>query len=157
MVRTFLMEQDWTQWLINEFILKLLLYILTHNWSFFNGSHYPQVQGVAMGTCCALAYTNLFLGGWERKIFANSALGEYGNYVLVWLLYIDDIFIIWTGTSQPKFAVNSHPNTITFLDLQIFKGSENCLATSLYRKETVRNTILQAHSAHQAALIRSTP
>lgn len=29
---------------------------------------YLQIQGIAMGTCCAPSYANLYLGGWERDI-----------------------------------------------------------------------------------------
>lgn len=66
----FLMEQDQTQRAFNELILKCIFFILKHNWIMFKGFYSLQVQGVAMGTCCALAYANLYLEGWEQEIFA---------------------------------------------------------------------------------------
>lgn len=62
MARSFLMEQPHTQWKFNEFLLRLLYHILTHNWFTFRGSHYLQVQGIAMCTCCAHGQANLYLG-----------------------------------------------------------------------------------------------
>lgn len=53
----------------NKLILDLLLFILSNNIFLFGGSHYLQVQGLAMGTKCAPTYANLYLGGWERELF----------------------------------------------------------------------------------------
>lgn len=64
MVGSFLREQERTSWLLNEFILRLLHFILTKNYFTFNGQLYLQTQRVAMGTSCAPAYANLYLGGW---------------------------------------------------------------------------------------------
>lgn len=81
-------------------------------------------------------------------------------------------FLVWTGTQNLldsfiqtinhnsmnlKFTISAHPNQITFLDLTIFKDKENCLATTLFRKETAGNTLLHAESAHPRSLIKSIP
>lgn len=86
--------------------------------------------------------------------------------------YIDDIFIIWTGTPallatfvdtlnqnqfNLKFTVASDLQQITFLDLTNFKDRDNCLASTLFRKQTAGNTLLHADSAHPMALIQSIP
>lgn len=55
----------------NIFVLELLDYILKHNVFQFDSSHYPQVQGVAMGTKCAPSYANLYLGGGKRSFFQD--------------------------------------------------------------------------------------
>lgn len=125
-----------------------------------------------MGTCCAPTYANLYLGGWERYVFSNEQLSSHTNEVLVWLRYIDDIFIIWTGSQQTlasfvdhlnsntfnlKFTYNSDLHKISFLDLTIYKDANLCLATTLYRKETAGNTVLHASSAHPSTLVRSIP
>lgn len=64
-VNGFLQERNHNQWSYNCFITDLLHFILTqtHNVSVFNRSHYLQVQGVGMGTCCAPSCVNLYLGG----------------------------------------------------------------------------------------------
>lgn len=62
-VKEFLRERSNRKWVYSEFILKILEYIWTHNIFTFLGSYFLQVQGVAMGTCCAPSYANLYLGG----------------------------------------------------------------------------------------------
>lgn len=52
----------------NDFLLSALEFILQHNDFTLNGSHFLQVQGVAMGTLCAPLYGNLYLGEWECMI-----------------------------------------------------------------------------------------
>lgn len=47
-IKTFLMEKDHRQWDFRTFVLRLLSYILKHNWLAFLRSHYLQVQGVAV-------------------------------------------------------------------------------------------------------------
>lgn len=111
-------------------------------------------------------------GGWEWNIFSNEVLTSHTGHVLLWLRYIDDIFVIWTGSQQTldtfvdllnnniynlKFTVESNPSKIYFLDLLIFKDQDNCLAATLYRKETAGNTILHLSSAHPNILVRSIP
>lgn len=81
-------------WGYNEFILSFLEYILHHNVFTFNGSHYLQVQGVAMGTCCAPSYANLYPGEWENMFLNDEALSMYTGHLLVWFRYINDIFTI---------------------------------------------------------------
>lgn len=151
-VCTVLYEEPHTKWNYNEFILTLLQFVLTHNWFGFKGSYYLQVQGVAMGTGWAPAYTNLYLGGWEWHIFSDGELSMYTDQVMCWMRYIDDIFLIWMGTPAMliafvetlnrnsfnlRFTLNSSMERITFLDLSIYKDEDNCLSTSLYRKETL--------------------
>lgn len=62
MVQTFLRELDHSQWSFSEFVLRLLDFILTHNWFTFLAVYYLQVQGVTMGMLCPPVYANLYLG-----------------------------------------------------------------------------------------------
>ena len=41
--------------------------ILTLNNFVFNGKSYSEIKGCAMGTICAPAYNNIFMGFFERK------------------------------------------------------------------------------------------
>lgn len=90
-VSSFLQERSRDNNEYNKFILDLLLFELTHNAFLFNGSHYLQVQGVAMGTTFAPSYANLYLGGLED-------MAVYLNQITLWRRYIDDILIFWSGT-----------------------------------------------------------
>lgn len=62
-ISRFLKERGPTFSGLNAFVLQLLSHILTKNVFSFDGSHFLQVQGVAMSTCCAPSYANLYLGG----------------------------------------------------------------------------------------------
>lgn len=91
---------------------------------------------------------------------------------LVWYRYIDDLFLIWTGTSEQllqlvdlfnennlnlRFTVQFDDVQIHFLDLVIIKQLDGTLSTNLYRKPMAGNTLLYATSAHPKPLIRSIP
>ena len=56
----------------------------------FNGDHYLQIAGTAMGTTLAPNYDNLFMDRFERR-----ALDNWNPKPLLWLRFIDDIFMIW--------------------------------------------------------------
>lgn len=129
-------------------------------------------QGVAMGTSCEPSYANLFLGAWERRVFANDAYTPYLQCGLCWYRFIDDIFIIWTGSSKllkefiqilkhiPDnlfFTYTFDDSQIPYLDLKIMKNVEGTLGTDLFRKPTAGNTLLCASSVHPHSLVQSIP
>ena len=47
-------------------ITAFLYLILTLNNFIFNGKHYLQTKGCAMGTICAPTYANIFMGKFEE-------------------------------------------------------------------------------------------
>lgn len=107
----------------------------------------------------ATNYANLFLGFWEKK-FVFSDSNPYFKNVIWWGRYID-IILIWTGSEADLLAFHSYLNNTYanlklsldfshthFLDLKIFKESNGVLNTTIFRKETGRNTILRAASFH---------
>ena len=53
----------------------------------FNGKHYLQTRGTAIGTKMAPSYANIFMDKLEREILDGSPAKPY-----VWWRYIDDIF-----------------------------------------------------------------
>ena len=172
MAGSFLYEQENTSWPLVDFILQLLLFILTKNYFTFNDELFLQTQGVAMGTSCAPAYANLYLGGWERFLNASEMFSRFMDKILLWYRFIDDLFIIWTGSSESllefvqmlnvnefnlRFTVVFDENRVPFLDLVVIKQTDGTLHTDLYRKPTAGNTLLYASSAHPKPLIRSIP
>ena len=70
--------------------------VLKNNIFEFDGEHYLQLQGTAMGTKMAPAYANLFMADIEEDM-QRDLLG-----LLVWRRYIDDIFVI-TDCSNEEF------------------------------------------------------
>ena len=75
-------------------VLRLSELILTLNNFVFNNHNYLQIKGCAMGTKCAPCYANLFMGEFETKCIYP----KIDNFSLLYLRYIDDIFMVWNGT-----------------------------------------------------------
>ena len=125
-------------------------------------------MGYTTGTICASAYANTFMAQFEKQ----HIYPYIKNKSILYLRYIDDIFMIWTGTKQEllifleklnskhktiKFEHNISNSNISFLDMLIYKDKNNTLQTTLYRKPTDQQSYLHAHSDHPKSLKRSIP
>ena len=106
-----------------------------------------------MGTALAPNYANLFMDRFEIK-----ALENWLRKPIIWLRFIDDIFMIWQhGRDElDKFIVylnQIHENTkftsevsthsVNFLDTTVKIDTDNTLYTTLYEKPT--DTYLYLH------------
>ena len=142
--------------------------ILTLNNFVLNSINYLQTMACAMGTLCAPAYANIFMAQFEKQ----HIYPYIKNKSILYLPYIDDIFLIWTGTKQEllmlleklnskhktiKFEHNISNNNISFLDTLIYKDKNNTLQTTLYQKPTDQQSYLHAHLGHPTGLKRSIP
>ena len=98
-----------------------------------------------METKCVPSYTNIFMGMFEENYIYRLILGKFKLY----LSYIDDIFLIWTGTldelnkfiakinqAHPsiKFDFNYSSNSVNFLDTTVKKSFMGELSTT-FKKE----------------------
>ena len=132
--------------------------ILTMNNFVFNDEHFIQQNGTAMGTRMAPAYTNLFMGEFERK-----ALKAYADQPFLWLQYIDDILMVWTHGEEKldnfiTYLNNIHPTikftsersttSIPFLDVNI-QLENGKIETDLYCKPTDKHQYLLHSSSHR--------
>ena len=85
-----------------------------------------------MGTIMAPAYANLFMGRLEETL---KELGK--PHIMLWKRFIDDIFVIWTGSTSEfttymntinqihhtiKFTYELSETELTFLDIILYKG-----------------------------------
>ena len=156
----------------NQFILKLLRFLLTHNYFLFNSRYYLQLNGTAMGSKCAPNFANLFLGWWENTIVFTEQYEHFTNHVLFWGRFIDDVLILWDGTETlfQEFVQNLNQNhigmsftseinseTLTFLDLRISLSPGGRIVTEVYRKPTSTNTLLHWQSYHPPPLKKGIP
>ncbi|KAM4050512.1 uncharacterized protein ACNLHF_016540 isoform 1-T1 [Anomaloglossus baeobatrachus] len=156
---------------LNKFILKLLHFVLTHNFFIFKDQFYLQQRGTAMGADCAPSYANLFLGMWERLVFGEGG-GRLSSHVQCWLRYIDDVLFFWQGTVEQLDEFMGHLNSnnlnikltykhssrcIDFLDINIEVDQSSTIQTSVHRKSTSVNALLHASSAHTPSTIRAIP
>ena len=115
-----------------------------------------------MGTKLAPAYANIFMGKLEQTILSHAPYKP-----LFYKRYIDDILILWPHSEielnnflasmnsfhpSIKFTSDFSHEKITFLDLNIYKGSNflisNKLDVETYIKPTNRQAYIYANSYH---------
>ena len=149
------LRKDRTKDPITPYLLKLVLHSMNFT---FNDEHYLQVGGTAMGTGVAPNYANLFMDRFETK-----ALDGWDKKPLLWLRFIDDIFMIWThgldelqnfikylNEIRPKikFTHEQSEQSIDFLDTTVKIDSDRQLYTTLFEKPTDTHLYLHHTSAH---------
>jgi hypothetical protein len=64
----------------------MLTLVLKNNNLTFDGNHYLQINGTAMGTKIAPSYANIFMGDLEERLILSS-LKQH----LSWFQFIDDV------------------------------------------------------------------
>ena len=121
----------------------------------------------AMGTICAPSYANIFMANFEAK----HIYPYIKEMSLIYLRYIDDIFMIWKGTEAElmtfikdlnekqktiKFDFQVSPRKIAFIGAMLYKDKNN-IQTTLYRKPTDQQVFLHAKSEHPRSLKSSIP
>ncbi|XP_069614259.1 uncharacterized protein [Ranitomeya imitator] len=166
----FFLDQNTTgDRLHDSFLLDLLSFVLDKNYFVFDRVFYRQARGTAMGARCAPSYANLFLGWWEStRVYCLEA---FSMHVIKWYRYIDDILFLWTGTleecHQFIMTLNQNPwnirltshlsqREVEFLDLKLYP-KDGCVYTTLYRKPTATNSLLQFSSFHPQHLRKGIP
>ena len=122
-------------------IVTLMSLILTLNNFVFNDKNYLQIKGCATGTICAPPFANIFMGKFEETFIYPYIQ----NLCILYLRYIDDLFLIWTETKEQfkDFVTNlnsQHPS-IKF-SYQIFDKSSDFLDTTVYIKNRRLHTTI---------------
>ena len=146
-------------------IRTMLQFILNHNIFQFNARTYKQIRGVAMGTRMAPTFANLFMADVEEDLLRRASTRFPSP--LLWMRYIDDIFLLWPGSPQQlcdfvDFLNTGHPtinftlqydmHSIDFLDINIYKGprfqSSGILDLQPHYKLTNTFSYLHLSSSH---------
>lgn len=116
-----------------------------------------------MGTKCAPPFANLCLGSLEER-----ALEQWtGTHTLLWLRFLDDILMLWTGDSDElqkfmdhlnglmciiNFTLKQDKNSTTFLDLEVYKGKrfqeQGILDIKPFKKATNPQNFLHFECCH---------
>ena len=81
--------------------------ILTLNNFIFNSKLYLQIKGCAMGTICAPVYANIFMVYFEEKFIYPLIDAK----TLLYLRFIDDIFMIWAKSEKDLIEFLNELNT----------------------------------------------
>jgi len=81
---------------LTKSLVDLLTLVLKCNIFEFNGDHYLQVQGTAMGTKMSPSYASIFMDYLEKKqLLMLVPLKPH-----MWLRFTDDIYIQWRHGSK---------------------------------------------------------
>ena len=135
-------------------IEELMKLVLENNHFKFDGNHYLQKLGTAIGSSMA----PLFMGKFEEDFLQSRALAP-----TVWFRFLHDIFMIWDHSYEELESfisdINSfHPNIIyscstskqciPFLDVQVIKSDSLSVETDIYEKPTNNHQYLDYTSCH---------
>ncbi|CAJ0920503.1 unnamed protein product [Ranitomeya imitator] len=92
--------------------------------------------------------------------------------VPLWTRYIDDIFLVWQGSSHElnmfmmdlnsndlniRLTHTSNSDFVEFLDVIVKRGPNGEINSDVYRKPTSTNLLLHASSSHPRHMIQSVP
>ena len=146
----------------DDLLLELLEISLNTNDFQFDGQHYLQIKGVAMGKKFAPALADIYMAEWEETALAQCELKPSYYY-----RYLDDIWGIWPHSKEEfvEFVtrLNNHhrsislkyeldANSMDFLDTTTFKGpdfqSTKRLDTKVFFKPTDTHALLFGTSYH---------
>jgi hypothetical protein len=147
-------------------IVKLLDLTLNNNDFEFNGKHYLQTCGTAMGKKYAPALANLYLLDFDA-VAMKGLLTDHGQIVpKYYKRYLDDVFFIWSGTLHElqefesnlnkvtegiKIAFEHHDQELSFLDTTIYKKTiedTTTIQTRVFFKKTDTHQLLHTDSFH---------
>ncbi|CAJ0954330.1 unnamed protein product [Ranitomeya imitator] len=153
-----------------QFCLDLLDIVLRENYFLYEDTFYVQKCGTAMGANVAPAYANAYMNLFEiQHVFPNDL---FSRFALGYHRYIDDIFFIWTGTSNSmldfisqlnsiypelQFTLHHSTESVPFLDTLVIKDTRGGLSTDLYCKPTDSNSLLHYSSCHPRTTRDSLP
>lgn len=155
----------------SDFIIQMASYLLKYNYFSFDNDFFLQISGTAMGSNFAPNYANLFMGFFEESYIFNTEKNPFHSQIIKWYRYIDDIFCIFLGDHEEarefvtflnnlvddlEFTSEINSVKVHFLDMWVQKN-EGCLITTLFTKETDRNTLLLATSFHPIFLKKGLP
>ena len=148
-------------------IVTLMSLILTLNNFVFNDKNYLQIKGCAMGTICAPPFANIFMGKFEETFIYPYIQ----NLCILYLRYIDDLFLIWTGTKEQfkdfvtnlnsqhpsiKFSYQISDKSIDFLDTTVYIKNRR-LHTTIFTNPTDKQNYLHYKSEHPLPLKNNIP
>ena len=150
-----------------ECLVEMLTLVLKNNNFTFDGNHYLQINGTAMGTKMAPSYANIFMRDLEERLLLSSLKQPLSRF-----RFIDDVDMKWTHGDIELGELLEHANSIhpsiefthemsktkmSFLDTTTTVKEDN-MTTDLYSKPTDKHQYLSPSSFHHKhCLKRFTP
>ena len=135
-------------------LMDLLNLCLTSTYFQYNGKHYKQLHGTAMGSPVSVVVAEIFMQNIEEQ-----ALATYKRTLPLWLRYVDDTFTavhkdeiddfhehLNRQNADMQFTKEIEENgKIPFLDCLVTRDNDNKLSTTVYRKPTHTDRLLDQH------------
>ena len=88
-------------------VLKMMDMVLEHNNFSFNGKHFIQKEGTAIGSKLGMNYASTYLGHWEKQLMDKSE-----KTPLAYFRYVDDIWGLWTGNEKDLKEFHNKANSV---------------------------------------------
>lgn len=143
-------------------LINLLNLCLEQNFFSFNGETYYQNEGLAMGSPLSPILADIFMHNFESTYIIKNQ--KYKNNLIYYYRYVDDILILWSGTTIDLMEFVTYLNTlhqtikftaelendqkqINFLDLTISIKNNNHYF-EIFRKPTHTGVIIDNSSNH---------
>ncbi|CAJ0941359.1 unnamed protein product [Ranitomeya imitator] len=153
-----------------QFCLDLLHIVLYENYFLWGDTFYVQRCGTAMGSNVTPAYANAFMNFFKiMHVYTNDL---FRQHILGYHRYIDDVFFIWTGTTDSlmsfyaqlnsilpelQFTIHHDKKSVPFLDTRVLLDIQGHLTTDLYCKATDCNSLLHYTSCHPRSMKNCLP
>ncbi len=145
-----------------ESLMELAKIIFEGNYFKFDGKHYRQTCGLAMGSRASVSGSDIVVHHFERQL-----LEKYNKQLLIFLRFRDDVFGIFDGSlteceqfmsdanslhPKLKFNFEISQDKVSFLDVDIFKGqrfeNQGILDFSTHFKPTNKFQYIHRDSCH---------
>ena len=111
----------------------------------FNGKNFVPVKGTAVGTSAAPNLANVYMSLLEDKFVYQT---NWSRYIIDWVCFINDIFLIWKGTMDSLTTFIGHLNgiapSIKFTH-EISSDSLNFLDTTINKDASGRGHLPDTH------------
>ena len=127
-------------------ITCLLEFCLKSTYFTYQGKHYEQLEGAAMGSPIRPIVANLYMENFEQKAISTAAHPHY-----LWKRFVDDTFTILESSQRRAFldhinSIDQHiqftceeqreDGSIPFLDILVMHNEDGSLSSTVYRKTT---------------------
>jgi len=136
-------------------VLAMMDAVLDHNTFTFDGVHYVQTEGTAIGSHLGMNYAPTYMGSWENELLERST-----KQPLAYFRFVDDVWGLWTHGldalqefhqlsnkihQRIKIELRHATEKIEFLDV-ITINRNGHLVTDLFTKPTDKHLYLRRDS-----------
>ena len=146
-------------------IIRLLKFCLTTTAFQYRGTHYEQLDGVAMGSPVSPVIADIFMEDLEDKIFEMKISPDFGLPRL-WSRFVDDVIAVirkidgqallnHLNRQHPRFQFTMEEEeggSLPFMDVRFTRREDGTLIRQIYQKPTHTKRYIQFDSHHPASV-----